>query len=219
MEATKHKSEKKIIIQHYFIACGDYSDIWMLLGFFFKRFSSHKKFHFIFWEALNIIFSKSLIFFFKKKTCCACLTPVYECFFFPKCLLGVWGSFNKRESSSWAACRDAAVGRRTSRRGKETQTMQALSSLLHADPRLSIRESLSRGGDIPRRPTAFKHLLLSPLAASVPPHPSPNQGGPLCSCSCRETKNIHPPQPSRGDEGTGILALMSSSQAEWLLWN
>lgn len=95
----------------------------------------------------------------------------------------------------------------TSRREKKTQTMEALSSLLHADPRLSIRESLSRGGDIPRRPTAFKHLLLSPLRWQRPaPPPSPNQG---CSCSWGENEKHLPPRshPSRGDEATGVFII------------
>lgn len=71
-------------------------------------------------------------------------------------------SWIKRESSSFGG----EPSRRQRHRRltdvliqKTVKTMEVLSSLLHANPHVSIRDSLNRGEDIPLRPTGFKHLL------------------------------------------------------------
>lgn len=52
---------------------------------------------------------------------------------------------------------------------KTVKTIEALSSALHANPHVSIRDSLSRGEDVPRRPTGFKHLFCLRPPGSVCP--------------------------------------------------
>lgn len=67
----------------------------------------------------------------------------------------------RRESSSLEASQ--APGKDTAVDGcldsENSETIEALSSVLHANPHVSIRDSLKRGEDIPFRPTRFKRLF------------------------------------------------------------
>ena len=67
----------------------------------------------------------------------------------------------KSESSSLEAsqapCKDTAVDRRLD--SENSETIELLSLVLHANPHVSIRDSLKSGEDIPLTPTGFKHLF------------------------------------------------------------
>lgn len=58
---------------------------------------------------------------------------------------------------SQAPCKDTAVDRHLD--SENSETIEPLSLLLHANPHVSIRDSLNRGKDIPLTPTRFKHLF------------------------------------------------------------
>lgn len=67
----------------------------------------------------------------------------------------------KRKFKFWRRAKPPAKTPPFDRRldSENSETMEVLSPLLHANPHVSIRDSLNRGEDIPLRPTGFKHLL------------------------------------------------------------